>query len=313
MNQDCVHVAAGVITNAAGRVLLARRPDHVHQGGLWEFPGGKLEDNEDVEEALKRELYEETGITVEHSHPLIRIHYAYPDKQVLLDVWKVTQFTGEAHGKEGQPVKWVKPDDLGKYDLPEANRPIIKAAQLPDKYMITGEYASLEEAHRHIQQRLDSGIRLIQFRAKYLADDEYVLWAKELIQLCRRHNATLLLNSPIEQVLDLEADGIHLPASRLLSCRQRPLDDTHWVAASVHNEAELEHALLIDVDFVVVSPVLNTISHPDMIPLGWTRFHALAEMASCPVYALGGLSIENLDEAFKYGAQGIAAIRGLAE
>lgn len=312
MNQKVVHVAAGVITDTAGRVLIAYRPAHVHQGGLWEFPGGKLEGNEDVKVALKRELHEETGITIQHAHPLIRIRYAYPDKQVLLDVWKVTGFTGEAHGREGQPVQWVQPDELNQYDFPDANKPIIKAAQLPDKYMITGEYNSLAEASSHIQQRLDSGIRLIQFRAKYLSVDEYVLWAKALIPLCRKYHASLLLNSSIEQAVSLNADGVHLSASRLLSCKQRPLDKTHWVSASVHNETELKQALRIDVDFIVVSPVLKTNTHPEAIPLGWDKFHELTEQAICPVYALGGMSVDNLAEAFKYGAQGIAAIRGLA-
>ena len=148
--------------------------------------------------------------------------------------------------------------------------------------------------------------------AKYLSGDEYVLWAKELIPLCRKYHASLLLNSSVEQAISLNADGIHLSASRLLSCQQRPLDKIHRVSASVHNETELEQALRIDVDFIVISPVLKTKTHPQATPLGWDKFYELTEQATCPVYALGGLSVDNLREAFKYGAQGIAAIRGLA-
>lgn len=312
MNQKVVHVAAGVVTDATGRILIAHRPPHVHQGGLWEFPGGKLETDENVEQALKRELHEETGIHVEELHPLIRIHHAYPDKDVLLDVWKVTRFTGDAHGREGQPVKWVEPDMLCQYDFPEANKPIIKAARLPDKYMITRNYESLEQAYNHILEKLEQGIKLIQLRVKHLPDEEYLLWAEKLIPLCRNYHATLLLNSPVEMVESLKADGIHLPSSRLLSFQQRPLDKNHWVSASVHNQAELEHALHIDVDFVVISPVLKTKTHPDAIPLGWDRFYELTEQASCPVYALGGLTDDDLADAFMHGAQGIAAIRGLS-
>ena len=312
MNQNVVHVAAGVVVDAAGRVLIARRPVGTHQGNLWEFPGGKLEDTEDVEAALKRELYEEIGITVQASHPLIRIHYTYPDKQVLLDVWKVTAFTGIAQGKEGQPVQWVRPDELNQYDFPAANMSIITAAQLPNQYMITDEYASLDIAYSHLKQRLDSGIKLIQLRAKYLSADEYRLWAKKLMPLCREYNALLLLNNPLENVTDLNADGLHLSSSQLLSCQQRPLDKAHWVSASVHNEMELKYALAINVDFVVISPILKTQSHPQAPPLGWDEFYRLTECASCPVYALGGLSDGDLYIAFKQGAQGIAAIRGLA-
>ncbi|HET8700475.1 MAG TPA: NUDIX domain-containing protein, partial [Nitrococcus sp.] len=85
-----VHVAVGVITDAAGRVLICRRDVQRHQGGLWEFPGGKVEPGEDVRTALGRELAEEVGICPEQARPLIRVPYRYPDQEVLLDVWRVT-------------------------------------------------------------------------------------------------------------------------------------------------------------------------------------------------------------------------------
>ena len=93
-----VHVAAAVIRGADGRVLIAKRPQDKHQGGLWEFPGGKVEEGEAVERALARELEEELGIRVEAARPLIQVQHDYPDKQVLLDVWEVSSFTGEPHG-----------------------------------------------------------------------------------------------------------------------------------------------------------------------------------------------------------------------
>jgi 8-oxo-dGTP diphosphatase len=71
--------------------------------GLWEFPGGKVEAEESVETALGRELHEELGIVVDVARPLIKVQHDYPDKQVLLDVWEVSAFTGEPHGAEGQP------------------------------------------------------------------------------------------------------------------------------------------------------------------------------------------------------------------
>ncbi|HHL45917.1 MAG TPA: NUDIX domain-containing protein, partial [Gammaproteobacteria bacterium] len=89
-----VHVAVAVIVNGQGEVLIARRPDHLYQGGLWEFPGGKLEPGERVTQALSRELDEELGITVESSGPLIRVHHHYPRWPVLLDVWRVERYRG---------------------------------------------------------------------------------------------------------------------------------------------------------------------------------------------------------------------------
>jgi len=122
-----VHVAVAVITNNDGHILIAKRLDHVHQGGLWEFPGGKVEANESLEAALERELFEELGIELLACRPMLEIHHDYSDKQVFLDVWTVTGFSGEAYGREQQAVRWVALESLCEYDFPEANQPIIQA------------------------------------------------------------------------------------------------------------------------------------------------------------------------------------------
>jgi 8-oxo-dGTP diphosphatase len=124
-----VHVAVGVIYNPQGLILIACRHDDAHQGGLWEFPGGKVESGETVCDALARELHEELGIVVLISScsQLLKIHHDYTDKVVLLDVWKVVKFDGEALGKEGQPLLWVEPKTLSEYAFPAANTEIIDA------------------------------------------------------------------------------------------------------------------------------------------------------------------------------------------
>jgi 8-oxo-dGTP diphosphatase len=122
-----VHVAAAVIVGVDGNILIARRPDHVHKGGLWEFPGGKVEDGESVQVALARELEEELAINVLGAEPLLNVHHTYPEKAVLLDVWRVTEFSGEPRGNEGQLITWVAVDQLEDYLFPEANQPIIDA------------------------------------------------------------------------------------------------------------------------------------------------------------------------------------------
>jgi len=124
-----VHVAVAVIVNSDGHILIAKRPEHVHQGGLWEFPGGKVETGESLELALKRELKEELGIELQACEPLLEIHHDYPDKQVFLDVWSVTGFSGDAYGREQQPVLWIEPEQLFEYDFPEANQPIVALLQ----------------------------------------------------------------------------------------------------------------------------------------------------------------------------------------
>jgi 8-oxo-dGTP diphosphatase len=127
-----IEVSAAAIFNQQGLLFIAQRAADAHQGGLWEFPGGKSEVGETPEDALIRELYEEIGISCDSSHltPLIRIEHNYPDKSVVLNVFKVLDNSGLAHGKEGQPVRWIELSNLGQYDFPAANEPIIQALLL---------------------------------------------------------------------------------------------------------------------------------------------------------------------------------------
>ena len=128
---DAVHVAVGVIFNSKqDQIFIAKRPKHLHQGGLWEFPGGKVSSGEAVEHALARELFEEVGITPIQAQPLMGVHHDYSDKQVFLDIWTVTQFSGDAKGAEGQQCEWVNLQDLlssqSQYQFPAANQPILE-------------------------------------------------------------------------------------------------------------------------------------------------------------------------------------------
>ena len=124
-----VHVAVGVILNTRGRVLITRRATDSHQGGLWEFPGGKVESGESVQEALHRELREELGIEIAPADPLLEIRHNYSDKDALLDVWVVRHFTGDPEGCEGQPLVWAALDQLDRYSFPAANEPILEAVK----------------------------------------------------------------------------------------------------------------------------------------------------------------------------------------
>src|SRR5579872_4050484 len=109
-----MHVAVGVIFNPQREVLIAKRPAHKYKGGLWEFPGGKVEAGEAVFAALQRELHEEIGIEIIHAHPWLQVEHDYQDRKVLLDTWIVTQFSGEPASQEGQVILWVNPNDLNQ-------------------------------------------------------------------------------------------------------------------------------------------------------------------------------------------------------
>ncbi|WP_444900079.1 8-oxo-dGTP diphosphatase MutT [Microbulbifer sp. VAAC004] len=122
-----IHVAVGVVRRSDGKILIARRPDHLHMGGRWEFPGGKVESGESVQQALTRELLEEVAIEVDQLQPLVEIQHEYAEKTVLLDTWQVTAFSGEAQGREGQETAWVAVQELNNYQFPDANQAIIAA------------------------------------------------------------------------------------------------------------------------------------------------------------------------------------------
>ena len=120
-----VYVAAGIVLKG-DEVLICRRPEHLHQGGKWEFPGGKVESGETANQALIRELKEEVNIDAQPTDIFETISFDYPDKQVLLEFILVPSFTGSAEGLEGQEVKWVKKSALVDYEFPAANQVIVK-------------------------------------------------------------------------------------------------------------------------------------------------------------------------------------------
>ncbi|MGB3725324.1 MAG: 8-oxo-dGTP diphosphatase MutT [Glaciecola sp.] len=119
-----ISIAVGVITKN-NRFFVSRRNANQHQGNKWEFPGGKVDANEDVLTALCRELQEEIAIDVVSATPLIDIPFTYPDKTLTLHVYLVDNFTGDAHGAEGQITKWVTFSELCELTFPDANVAII--------------------------------------------------------------------------------------------------------------------------------------------------------------------------------------------
>jgi 8-oxo-dGTP diphosphatase len=124
-------VAACALIDAAGRVLIARRPEGRSLAGLWEFPGGKVEPGEEPEGALIRELGEELGIAIAPADlaPLTFASHAYPDFHLLMPLFQCSIWQGEAVPLEGQELAWVKPDELVSYAMPPADEPL--KASLP--------------------------------------------------------------------------------------------------------------------------------------------------------------------------------------
>ncbi|NOX08962.1 MAG: Nudix family hydrolase [Gammaproteobacteria bacterium] len=313
IDPDCLRVAVAVIRDKRARVLIAKRPDNVDQGDLWEFPGGKLESGESSYQALLREIKEELDLEVVAAHPLIQIPYCYPDRKVLLDVWLVDEFQGVMHACEGQPVQWVSQDLLAEYSFPQANRAIIHAIRLSDRYLITPDSTPYSQPMflDDLRISLEAGVRLVQYRDPLLSAKDYQDYAGPVVQLCQEYGADILLNADAAMVSACGAQGVHLNGDRLWSLSERPLGEAQWVAASCHTRDDLLQAARIGVDFVVLSPVKVTQSHPHAVPIGMAALAGLIRDVGFPVYALGGMLPVDLGEVRACGAQGIAAITGL--
>lgn len=316
MSAQTLQVAVALILNDQREVLLALRDQHAHQGGLWEFPGGKVEAGESIEQALAREVREELGIELSHSVPIKRIEYSYPDKQVVLHVCLVDAFHGTPIGAEGQPLKWQAIDHLQPSLLPAANRSIIRALQLPSSYMISGTFSSPEDFLVRLHNSLQRGIRLVQMRCPELDSKRFSALAQQATQLCAQYEARLLLNTTpaiYQQIREqgCEPAGLHLNGRLLNELQQRPLSRDEVLSVSCHSLQDIAKAEKLDADCLLYSPIKATRSHPQAEPLGWQAFADAVAASDICSYALGGMQADDIGQACAVGGQGIAAISSL--
>lgn len=318
-----VHVAVGIVQRNAsffsgGEFLMASRPNGKGWAGWWEFPGGKVEAGESPEQALSRELQEELGITpIEKQAWLVR-HFDYPAthdaaaKMVKLHFYFVTEWQGDLIPREGQQLSWQSPSKPSVSPVLPANAPIMHALTLPPIYAITN-VAEMGEAVflSALELQLKQGLSLIQIREKQLGQADLANLVAKIQHLAKPYAAKVLLNAGIGLAQKLGVDGVHLGSEMLMSCPLKP--DSLIVAASCHNAAQMAHAERLGIDFVVLSPVSETKSHVDAMPLGWQVFEQLVQNSKVPVYALGGMQQSDLPLALKAGARGIAMQRAVWE
>jgi len=295
-SRNVIEVAAGILIDDRGRVLLMQRLPGKHLAGLWEFPGGKIEAGETIGEALIRELNEELGIEVLASVPLISLPWRYPEKTVRLHALRVTAWRGEPHAREGHPLRWAALRDIDVRTMPPADAPIVTALRLPPYYAIVATGAVLAPD------------ALWQLRMPQAGREEVRRVVQNALATNPALRTSLLVNHDIELARELGV-GVHLKASQLSELNERPLPRGSWVGASCHDAQELERAAEMNADFATLSPVCATASHPDAEPLGWKRFAERIADARLPVYALGGVGPDDLERAHAAGAQGVAGIR----
>jgi 8-oxo-dGTP diphosphatase len=309
-HRQVLDVAVAVLQREDGRVLLAQRPAGKPWEGYWEFPGGKIESGEAVEQALARELHEELGVDPDRVYPWVTQEYAYPEKKVRLHFYRVLAWHGQLHGREGQSMSWENPSAVNISPLLPANDKVLRALSLPSFYAITNakKYGAMEFLQR-LKAALEKGVRLVQVREHDMPPEQLESFARRVVALAHEHDARVLINGDEALARRCGADGVHLPGEQLMRLKQHP--GTRICAASCHDAAELAQAARLSADFVVLSPVLPTPTHPDAAAMGWEKFAGLVKNYPLPVYALGGMKPELLDTAMQHGAHGVSLLSGI--
>jgi len=189
-----------------------------------------------------------------------------------------------------------------------ANAPVFRALSLPTLYAISNVAELGEDVFmQQLEAALSKGLRLMQLREKDYSREALRALALQMLPLIRSHDARLIINSDIELCKEIGAHGVQLTGVQLAKLSVRP--EVEWCAASCHHAEELRRAEELGCDFALLSPVLATQSHPGAPHLGWENFQKIAAGSSIPVYALGGLSQDDLQEAWQQGAHGISLLR----
>jgi 8-oxo-dGTP diphosphatase len=303
-----VEVAAAVLQRADGAFLLAQRPAGKVFAGYWEFPGGKVEPGEAPGLALARELHEELGIDVERSYPWLTRVFTYPHATVRLRFYRVLEWKNEPHPRENQALAWQRFDGRMAEPMLPANAPVLASLALPWEYAITDAGTlGVSRMLSLLEDRLEHGLKLLQIREPKLPLDERNLFTEQAIDLAHRYGCKVMVKPP-PAVLCAGAHGLHLTAAQLMKLESKPAN--MLVAASCHTRAELERAMQLELDFAVLGPVKRTPSHAADVPLGWETFTAMTREVSIPVYAIGGLTAADRDDAWAAGAHGLAMISG---
>ena len=317
-----IDIVLGLLREPDGRVWAEVRPDGKHLAGLRAFPGGKRRPGESLRAALDRELAEEIGIRVRRARRLITLDWEYPDRHLRLTGFEVTDWSGRPHSAEGQQLT---AEPLGRDErsdwlaaMPPANRGLVNALVLPRCLAITppvgGDGVTAWQAG--VESRLHAlpAPMLVNLRpgpGGVRADVSWPALARAVLAAGHWPVINPPGDAPWPERLDPRV-GLHLNHARLMSMPAEQVRDQqvrgHLVTAAVHDRATLERAIELAVDLVTVSPLRETATHPGVPGIGWSGFAALAQAAPVPVYALGGVGVDDLPRIWRRGGFGVAGI-----
>ncbi len=294
-----ITAAIGIIFKD-NKVLLSQRKEHQFMAGYWEFAGGKIKTGENKQTALIRELHEELSITVTKCHFLKTIKQSYINKLVILEVFIVDKYEGTIISKEGQNINFCLIDNVEQYKLLPTVKPLINTITLPIKYWITPDNHYTKEWRVLFEKQILNGIKMIQLRSKYNLTEIFI---KNIYQKCQQNNIKLLLNIPNNSNY---CNGYHLSSTKLMQTTSKQKDKI--ISASTHTIKELKYAEKLSLDFVSLSAIKKTISHPNAPTIGFAKAKKMITDINIPVYFLGGISHKDLVLAQKNYAHGIAGI-----
>lgn len=326
-----MRVVVAVCRNELGEILLAQRAAKAHLGGTWEFPGGKVEVGESDVAALARELQEEIGLDLPRSaaalfQPMLTRQFNYPDRSLTIVAYTLALNAAQCallQGREGQELRWEKPEAIALLPTPAANAPLIAALSWPSCWHITPNIAfndAVSErfvldwvAERCVLSEVSHGLVL---RLPQWPIAAYVVLAKRALALTEAVGLPLVLHGDVRACAEIDAFGFHASAVQALQWQQQGLRKAdvlptgYCLAVATHDADELALAQAVAADWAWLSPVSPTPSHPDVASLGWAAWAALAQATTLPVYALGGLSQSQVAQARGYGGVGVAGISG---
>ncbi|MFN7506683.1 Nudix family hydrolase [Limnobacter sp.] len=306
-----IDVAVAVVFNTAGQVLWGCRPEGKPYAGYWEFPGGKVEPDETVWQALVRELKEELDIVALEGGPWFRIEHDYEHANVRLHLYRVWRFEGTPRALEQQRFTWASLNSSDLSPILPATEPLLPKLAQPTVMALSNYEAGFEACAQRLEQGLNTtGVPVyVQFREKALRGEYLIQAFEHCYGLCQQTGQAMLVNSDtwlnLRQYLEALPCPLHLTQAHLLSGQ---FQDVHCAGASVHDADGLRLAFDRGLSYAVLGAVKQTASHPGQLGLGWEKFTEVAQGARLPVFAIGGLSWGDVLNARLSGAHGIAML-----
>ena len=299
MSKPLVQVAIAILLHQ-GKVLVGWRHAEQHQGNKHEFPGGKVESGETTEHACRREVLEEVGIDITDWHAFDSIQFEYEDVIVHLHL-----FHGIVSDHQLSDIRvpwaWFKRAELQDLNFPKANQAILKRLYAPQVIKISEQITLLKDLPEQ---------QVLYWRVP--ASPEHILTIAELsVEQLARVIVNIELWKGLNPLQQQAVAAIHLKQSQLMQLSKGELNVGQRYIAACHDTESAEHAQNIGCDAILLSPVLETLSHPNSDTLGWEQFSLITQKIHIPIFALGGLQLADLAKAQSYGAYGIAGQRSI--